>query len=131
MHAVLGHATQNNKAQDHDDLGLETSDTKVCPGSKMRYRHNSSTPAQSCARGWLQQSLRTQKDDMCTSIAHNENLTACFFRVARLMQTESNEVYFNCRGAAEARRLIWSAKLQIFSELTKPENENLYPDMRF
>ena len=30
MHAVLGHATKNNKDQDHDDLGLETSDTKVC-----------------------------------------------------------------------------------------------------
>lgn len=29
MHAVLGLATKNNKAQDHDDLGLETSDTKV------------------------------------------------------------------------------------------------------
>lgn len=30
MHAVFGHATKNNKVQDHDDLGLETSDTKVC-----------------------------------------------------------------------------------------------------
>lgn len=30
VHALLGHATINNKAQDHDDLGLETSDTKVC-----------------------------------------------------------------------------------------------------
>lgn len=76
MHAVLGHATKNNKAQDHDDLGLETSNTKVGCGSKMRYRHNSSTPAQSCARGWLQQSLKAQEDDMCECIAHNENLYA-------------------------------------------------------
>ena len=30
MHAVLGHAAKNNKAQNHDDLGLETSDTKAC-----------------------------------------------------------------------------------------------------
>ena len=30
MHAVFGHAAKNNKVQDHDDLGLETSDTKVC-----------------------------------------------------------------------------------------------------
>lgn len=104
MHAVLGHATKNNKAQNHDDLGLETSDTKVECRSKMRYRHDSSTPAQSCARGWLQQSLKTQKDDMCECIAHNELLTACFFR---------------------------AAKLQNFSELTKTENENLFPDMCF
>lgn len=79
MHAVLGHATKNNKAQDHDDLGLETSGTKVGCGSKMRYRHNSSTPAQSCARGWLQQSMKTQKDDMCECIAHNDFCMLDFF----------------------------------------------------
>ena len=49
---------------------------KYATGSNMRYRHNSSTPAQSCARGWLQQSLKTQEDDMCECIVHNENLYA-------------------------------------------------------
>ena len=52
---------------------------KYATGSKMRYRHNSSTPAQSCARGWLQQSLKTQEDDMCECIVHNENLYAWSF----------------------------------------------------
>ena len=49
---------------------------KYATGSNMRYRRNSSTPAQSCARGWLQQSLKTQEDDMCECIVHNENLYA-------------------------------------------------------
>ena len=59
VHAVLvGMRPKTTKPRIIVIMDSEPLTRKYVAGSKMRYRHSSSTPAQSCARGWLQQSVK-------------------------------------------------------------------------